>query len=190
MTGFAEKPHGDGGWINGGFFVLEPGVERYLGDDATVWEREPMEGLARDDQLSPTPRRLLAADGHPARAAPAAGAVGVRARAVEGVVDAAFWRGRRVLVTGHTGFKGAWLSLWLQALGAEVTGFSDAVPTEPSLFELAGVGAGMRDLRGDVRDPAARPRGGRGRRRSSCTWRRSRSCGAPTRSRARPSRST
>jgi glucose-1-phosphate cytidylyltransferase len=52
VTGFAEKPHGDGGWINGGFFVLSPGVERYLGGDDTVWEREPLEGLARDGQLS------------------------------------------------------------------------------------------------------------------------------------------
>jgi CDP-glucose 4,6-dehydratase len=74
---------------------------------------------------------------------------------VEDVVDAGFWHGRRVLVTGHTGFKGGWLSLWLQSLGAEVTGFSDAVPTEPSLYELAAVGSGLRDLRGDVRDPAA-----------------------------------
>jgi glucose-1-phosphate cytidylyltransferase len=52
VTGFAEKPHGDGGWINGGFFVLSPGVGRYLGGDDTVWEREPLEGLARDGQLS------------------------------------------------------------------------------------------------------------------------------------------
>jgi glucose-1-phosphate cytidylyltransferase len=52
VTGFSEKPHGDGGWINGGFFVLDPSVERYLGGDATVWEREPLEGLARDEQLS------------------------------------------------------------------------------------------------------------------------------------------
>jgi glucose-1-phosphate cytidylyltransferase len=52
VRGFSEKPHGDGGWINGGFFVLSPGVERYLGEDSTVWEREPMEGLARDGQLS------------------------------------------------------------------------------------------------------------------------------------------
>jgi glucose-1-phosphate cytidylyltransferase len=53
VTGFAEKPHGDGGWINGGFFVLEPEVERYLppGDDL-VWEREPLETLAADGQLS------------------------------------------------------------------------------------------------------------------------------------------
>ena len=81
--------------------------------------------------------------------------MGVRSSAVEDVVDGGFWRGRRVLVTGHTGFKGGWLSLWLQSLGAELTGFSDAVPTEPSLYELAGVASGLRDLRGDVRDPAA-----------------------------------
>ena len=46
-----------------------------------------------------------------------------------GVVDPSFWRGRRVLLTGHTGFKGAWLALWLQSLGARVTGFSLGVPT-------------------------------------------------------------
>jgi glucose-1-phosphate cytidylyltransferase len=52
VTGFAEKPPGDSGWINGGFFVLSPGVERYLGGDDTIWEREPLEGLARDGQLA------------------------------------------------------------------------------------------------------------------------------------------
>ncbi len=48
------------------------------------------------------------------------------------------YAGRRVLVTGHTGFKGAWLTAWLLSLGAEVCGFADGVPTQPSLFELAG----------------------------------------------------
>ena len=70
-------------------------------------------------------------------------------------MDPDFWRGRAVLVTGHTGFKGAWLSLWLQSMGAHVTGFSDTVPTRPSLFELARVADRMIDVRGDVRDPAA-----------------------------------
>ena len=75
---------------------------------------------------------------------------------MEGVgVDPAFWAGRRVLVTGHTGFKGSWLALWLESLGAEVVGFSDAVPTTPSLFELARVSDGVRWVEGDVRDPAA-----------------------------------
>jgi glucose-1-phosphate cytidylyltransferase len=53
VTGFAEKPHGEGGWINGGFFVLSPEVRRYLDDDdQLVWERGPLEGLARDGELS------------------------------------------------------------------------------------------------------------------------------------------
>jgi CDP-glucose 4,6-dehydratase len=70
-------------------------------------------------------------------------------------VDPSFWRERRVLLTGHTGFKGAWLSLWLQSIGARVTGFSVDVPTRPSLYELAKVGEGMESIEGDVRDPAA-----------------------------------
>jgi CDP-glucose 4,6-dehydratase len=71
------------------------------------------------------------------------------------VVDAAFWRGRRVLLTGHTGFKGSWLSLWLQHMGARVTGYSLPAPTDPSLFELAKVADGMQSIIGDIRDAAA-----------------------------------
>jgi CDP-glucose 4,6-dehydratase len=70
---------------------------------------------------------------------------------VEGVVvNPDFWRGRRVLLTGHTGFKGAWLSLWLQSLGAELTGLA-LPPAGHSLFEQAGAAAGMRSLHVDVR---------------------------------------
>jgi CDP-glucose 4,6-dehydratase len=69
-------------------------------------------------------------------------------------VDPVFWRGRRVFLTGHTGFKGSWLSLWLQQLGAELTGYALEPPTAPSLFEIAGVAVGMRSVIGDVRDPA------------------------------------
>jgi CDP-glucose 4,6-dehydratase len=66
-----------------------------------------------------------------------------------------FWRGRNVLLTGHTGFKGAWLSLWLQRLGARVTGLSDGVPTTPSLHEIAHAGDGVVHRSVDVRDAAA-----------------------------------
>jgi glucose-1-phosphate cytidylyltransferase len=52
VIGFQEKPVGDGGWINGGFFVLSPKVGDYIEGDSTVWEREPLEQLARDGQLS------------------------------------------------------------------------------------------------------------------------------------------
>jgi CDP-glucose 4,6-dehydratase len=63
-----------------------------------------------------------------------------------------FWKGRKVLITGHTGFKGSWLSLWLQSAGAELTGYSLSVPTDPSFFELAQVAEGMESVTGDVRD--------------------------------------
>ena len=52
VKSFEEKPDGDGGWVNGGFFVLEPQVFDYLGDDSTIWEREPLEKLAKNNQLS------------------------------------------------------------------------------------------------------------------------------------------
>jgi len=65
-----------------------------------------------------------------------------------------FWKNKNVLLTGHTGFKGSWLSLWLQRLGANLTGLALEPPTEPSLFETADVANGMNSLIGDIRDRA------------------------------------
>jgi len=68
------------------------------------------------------------------------------------MVNAEFWRGKRVFLTGHTGFKGSWLSIWLADLGAEVTGYALEPPTEPSLFALAGVDRLLTSVIADVRD--------------------------------------
>ena len=67
-------------------------------------------------------------------------------------MNAAFWRGKRVLLTGHTGFKGSWLSLWLHALGAEVVGYALPPARPRSLFVLANVERAVTSIEGDVRD--------------------------------------
>lgn len=71
------------------------------------------------------------------------------------LVKTSNWPGRRVLVTGHTGFKGGWLSLWLHQLGAEVTGFALPAPTEPSFFEQTRLAELVNHIEGDVRDIGA-----------------------------------
>jgi CDP-glucose 4,6-dehydratase len=63
-----------------------------------------------------------------------------------------FWKNRKVFLTGHTGFKGSWLSLWLQSMDAEVIGYSLLPPTKPNLFDLAGIKNGMASHVGDVTD--------------------------------------
>jgi CDP-glucose 4,6-dehydratase len=68
------------------------------------------------------------------------------------MLNHSFWKGRKVFLTGHTGFKGSWLSLWLESLGANVTGYALAPPTQPSLFEQAKIANAIRSIQGDVRD--------------------------------------
>lgn len=67
-------------------------------------------------------------------------------------MNPAFWQDRRVFLTGHTGFKGSWLALWLGASGAQTVGYSNGIPTEPSLYECASVEDTLTSVWGDVRD--------------------------------------
>lgn len=78
----------------------------------------------------------------------------IGAGAMEGMeVNATFWHGKRVFLTGHTGFKGGWLSLWLQSMGAEVHGYALTPPTEPNFYTVADVGKGMASSKiADIRD--------------------------------------
>lgn len=68
------------------------------------------------------------------------------------MADKGFWNGKRVFLTGHTGFKGSWLSIWLHALGAEVTGYALEPPTNPSLYDLCRVDRLAHSVIADVRD--------------------------------------
>lgn len=67
-------------------------------------------------------------------------------------VNKNFWYGKKVLITGHTGFKGSWLSLWLQNMGANIIGVSLDPPTEPSLYKQANIAKGIKDIREDIND--------------------------------------
>ncbi len=70
------------------------------------------------------------------------------------MTDKAFWQGKKVLITGHTGFKGAWLCIWLNYLGANLTGYALGPPTQPSLFEICRLERQVRSLTGDIRNQA------------------------------------
>ena len=66
--------------------------------------------------------------------------------------DINFYKGKKIFVTGHTGFKGTWLCAILMSVGANVIGYSNGFPTNPSLFELVGMGNKVNSINGDVRD--------------------------------------
>jgi len=78
--------------------------------------------------------------------------MGRRQSTMESMVDKSFWQGKKVLVTGHTGFKGSWLAIWLKMMGAEVIGYSLAPETKPSMSKVSGLSKDIISIEGDVRD--------------------------------------
>lgn len=74
------------------------------------------------------------------------------AKTVETLMESSFWNGKRVFVTGHTGFKGSWLCLWLASMGAEVTGFALAAQGQPQLFHISGADRDVRSVISDIRN--------------------------------------
>jgi CDP-glucose 4,6-dehydratase len=67
-------------------------------------------------------------------------------------MNQSFWKNKKILITGHTGFKGSWLTVWLKKLGADITGFSKSVPTNPSLFETVNIEKDVKSVVGNIQN--------------------------------------
>ena len=63
-----------------------------------------------------------------------------------------YWKNKKILITGHTGFKGSWLTIWLKSIGAEIIGYSKSIPTNPSLYEIANVSDGIKSFEGNIQN--------------------------------------
>ena len=131
-----EKPKGDNRWVNGGFFVCEPEILNYIQGDDTSWETEPLENLAAAQELS-----VFKHDGFWRSMDTLRDKVHLEklwndgGGSLEIMVNHNFWQNRKVAVTGHTGFKGSWLTFWLNKLQSQIHGFAQTPQTNPSLFD-------------------------------------------------------
>ncbi len=156
---FTEKPQTGEGWINGGFFVFEPRVFSYLDGDESVLEKTPLERLARDGELMAFEHHDFWQPMDTLREKRVLDELWASGKAPWKILVMApvleFFRGRRVLVTGHTGFKGAWLCEWLLTLGANVVGFARPPDQEPSLFAATGLASRLVSVMGHVEDAEA-----------------------------------
>ena len=153
-----EKPRGDGALINGGFFVLSPSVISEIDGDSTSWESEPLQRLSAKGQLMAYEHAGFWQPMDTLREKNLLENLWASGAALESMVvtpaspDPSFWRDRQVLVTGHTGFKGAWLCYWLARMGARVVGLALPPNTDPNLFSEAAIVSGVKSLVVDIRD--------------------------------------
>jgi len=141
---FKEKMKDDEGWINGGFFVLRPEVFQYIPDNADdiMWEDNPLADLTKADQLMAYQHHGFWNAWMPCGTKWTWKRSGIRVSQMEAMVMhglfGGVYKGRRVLLTGHSGFKGSWLLLWLRQLGAEVAGYSLEPATDPAHILCSG----------------------------------------------------
>ena len=154
VTAFSEKPEFKEKWINGGYFFFRPEFfSKYLNKcDDCVLEQEPLIQLAGHGELSLYKHRGFWApmdtqrdretlcnlweSGQAPWASPMKAIHGVASKNKDHLMSFLnTFSGKTILITGHTGFKGAWLSLWLKQLGANVIGYSLPPPTDPNAFE-------------------------------------------------------
>ena len=159
VINFTEKPAEPSNRINGGFFVLEPTIFDFIEGDETDWERQPLENLAKKGELGAylhdgfwQPVDTLREKNYLEELYNAKQTPWLKNTPTKLTPNADFWKNKKVFITGHTGFKGSWLSLWLQQLQAQVIGYSLPAPTEPNLFTVADVGKNMTSVIGDVRN--------------------------------------
>ena len=153
VKAFREKPVGSEGWVNAGFFVMEPGFLKYIDNDSSVLEREPMERVCKDGQLMAyhhhefwkcmdMKKDVAGVQRHVGKKRSALEArrsphhLNRTTLCFEGLE---ITKNKKVFVTGHTGFKGSWLSAWLLKLGADVTGYAQPPLYDESQFELLGL---------------------------------------------------
>ena len=135
MTGFKEKPEGDGGWVSGGFFVVEPEAIDLIEDDSTIWERGPMERLAETQELRAHYHHGFWQPMDTLRDKRYLENLWETECTVEGVVMDNFWKDKTVLITGHRIQRGV-VVVWLTHLGAKVFGFSKEEGQKDNLYSL------------------------------------------------------
>ena len=135
VNSFKEKPKEDDKWINGGFFVLKPEVFKYLDGnmEEIMWEDDPMERLAQDDQLMAYRHHGFWKCMDAMRDKLELGIfMEKQSGKMENLVTleklSGYFNNKKVFITGHTGFKGSWLMCWLHLLGARIKGY--ALPPE------------------------------------------------------------
>lgn len=161
VLSFQEKPDGDRNWVNAGYFVCEPEVFDYIKDgDSTIFERQPLESISKDGKMHAfrhtgfwKPMDTLRDNTELNDMWDNGKAPGKYGRNMSIDIFNNFYKGKRVLVTGHTGFKGSWLSIWLHELGAEVIGVGLEPFTERDNYVLSDIGKNIKaDIRADIRD--------------------------------------